>query len=191
MNIPSSPVANRHNPKAAYTKIYEWVLRFGSPTVLSSSCENPILMNYQRLAQSNCWVTISYNRLFDSFLLSASNGIATPAAKLSEINQFLDSVLLRSLSQLDLDPADNAVWTMAQIELTDSELQESEIETAFNRVCKAIDDSAVPILSIIYGGVSVEDASASYEKAQAVSLADWRASLAPWSSLSMEQVICH
>lgn len=50
---------------------------------------------------------------------------------------------------------------MAQIELTDAELQESEIEeTAFNRACKAIDDSAVPILSIIYGGLSVENAIA-------------------------------
>lgn len=56
MNTPFSPVANRHNPKAAYTKIYKWVLRFGSPTLLSSSCENPILLNYQSLAQSNCWV---------------------------------------------------------------------------------------------------------------------------------------
>lgn len=191
MNIPFSPVANRHNPKAAYTKIYEWVLRFGSPTLLSSSCENPILMNYQSLAQSNCWVTIRYVRILDSFWLSASNGIATPAARLSEINQFLDFVLLRSLPQLDLDPADNSIWTMAQIKLTDTELQETEIEIAFNRICKAIDDSAVPILSIIYGGVSVEDAIASYEKAQAVSLADWRASLKPWSSLSIEQVICH
>ena len=40
MNTPFSPIANRHNPKAAYAKIYEWVLRFGSPTILSSSCEN-------------------------------------------------------------------------------------------------------------------------------------------------------
>lgn len=191
MNIPSSPVANRHNPKAAYTKIYEWVLRFESPTLLSSSCENPILMNYQSLAQSNCWVTISYNRLFDSFFLSASNGIATPAAKLSEIKQFLDAVMVRPLSQLALDPADNALWTMTQIELTDTELQESEIETAFNRVCKAIDDSTVPILSIIYGGVSVADAIAAYERSQVVSLADWRASLAPWSSPNQEPVIRH
>ena len=76
MNTAFSPIANRHNPKAAYTKIHEWVLRFGSPTLLSSSCENPILLNYQTLAQSNCWVTISYNRLFNSFFLSASNGIA-------------------------------------------------------------------------------------------------------------------
>ena len=180
MNTPSSPIANRHNPKAAYAKIYEWVLRFDSPTNLSSSCENPILMNYQHLAQSNCWVTISYNRLFNSFFLSASNGIATPAANFPEINQFLDFVSRRALSKLELDPEDNAVWTMAQIELTDAELQESEIETAFNRACKAIDDSAVPILSIIYRGLSVENAIAAYEKAQAVSLADWRASLAPW-----------
>ena len=167
MNIPFSPEANRHNPKAAYTKIYEWVLRFGSPTLLSSSCENPILMNYQTMAQSNCWVTINYDRVFDSFFLSASNGIATPAAKLSEITQFLDAAMVRRLPQLELDPSDYAVWTMAQIELTDDELQESEIETAFNRICKAIDDSAVPILSIIYGGASVEDAIASYEKVHA------------------------
>ena len=191
MNTPFAPVANRHNPKAAYAKIYEWVLRFGSPTLLSSSCENPILMNYQRLAQSNCWVTISYNRLFDSFLLSASNGIATPAAKLSEIKQFLDAAMARRLPQLELDSSDNALWTMVQIELTDTELQETEIETAFNRICKAIDDSAVPILSMIYGGLSVEDAIAAYEKAQGVSLSDWRASFAPWKSPSIEPVICH
>lgn len=147
-------------------------------------------MNYQSLAQSNCWVSISYNRSLDSFLLSASNGIATPAASLPEINQFLDAVMLRSLSQLDLDPADNAVWTMAQIELTDTELQESEIETAFNRACKAIDDSAAPILSMIYGGQSVQEAIAAYEKAQAVSLTDWRASLAPWANQRLGQVIC-
>ena len=169
--------------------IYQWVLRFGSPTILSSSCENPILMNYQSLAQSNCWVTISYNRSFDSFFLSASNGIATPAAKLSEIKQFLDAAMVRCLPQLELDPSDNAVWTMLQIELTDTELQESEIETTFNRICKAIDDSAVPILSMIYGGLSVEDAIAAYEKAQAVSLANWRAAIAPWTSRSIEQVI--
>lgn len=148
-------------------------------------------MNYQCLAQSNCWVTINYNRLFDSFLLSASNGIAIPAAKLSETNRFLDAVLIRPLSQLALDSADNAVWTMAQIELTDTKLQESEIETAFNRACKAIDDSAVPILSIIYGGVSVKNAIDSYEKAQAASLTDWRASIAPWASRSVKLVICH
>jgi len=189
MNTPFSPVANRHNPKAAYTKIYKWVLRFGSPTLLSSSCENPILLNYQSLAQSNCWVTISYNRSFDSFFLSASNGVATPAAKLSEIKQFLDAAVVRRLPQLELDPSDNAVWTMLQIELTDTELQESEIETTFNRICKAIDDSAVPILSMIYGGLSVEDAIAAYEKAQAVSLANWRAAIAPWTSRSIEQVI--
>lgn len=135
MNIPFSPVANRYNPKAAYSKIYEWVLRFGSPTLLSSSCENPILMNYQSLAQSNCWVTINYDRVFDSFFLSASNGIATPAAKLLEIKQFLDAAMVRRLPQLELDPSDNAVWTMAQIELTDAELQETEIEIAFNRIC--------------------------------------------------------
>lgn len=140
--------------------IYQWVLRFGSPTLLSSSCENPILMNYQSLGQSNCWVTISYNRSFDSFFLSASNGIATPVAKLSEIRQFLDAAMVRRLLQIELDPADNAVWTMAQIELTDTELQESEIETAFNRICKTIDDSAVPILSIIYGDRSVHPSSA-------------------------------
>ncbi len=189
MNTPFSPIANRHNPKAAYSMIYQWVLRFGSPTILSSSCENPILMNYQRLAQSNCWVTISYNRSFDSFFLSASNGIATPAAKLSEIKQLLDAAVVRRLPQLELDPSDNAVWTMLQIELTDTELQESEIETTFNRICKAIDDSAVPILSMIYGGLSVEDAIAAYEKAQAVSLANWRAAIAPWTSRSIEQVI--
>lgn len=189
MNTPFSPIANRHNPKAAYSMIYQWVLRFGSPTILSSSCENPILMNYQRLAQSNCWVTISYNRSFDSFFLSASNGVATPAAKLSEIKQFLDAAMVRCLPQLELDPSDNAVWTMLQIELTDTELQESEIETTFNRICKAIDDSAVPILSMIYGGLSVEDAIAAYEKAQAVSLANWRAAIAPWTSRSIEQVI--
>lgn len=189
MNTPFSPIANRHNPKAAYSMIYQWVLRFGSPTILSSSCENPILMNYQRLAQSNCWVTISYNRSFDSFFLSASNGIATPAAKLSEIKQFLDAAMVRCLPQLELDPSDNAVWTMLQIELTDTELQESEIETTFNRICKAIDDSAVPILSMIYGGLSVEDGIAAYEKAQAVSLANWRAAIAPWTSRSIEQVI--
>ncbi len=191
MNTPSSPIANRHNPKAAYAKIYEWVLRFGSPTILSSSCENPILMNYQSLAQSNCWVTINYNRFVDSFLLSASNGIATPAAKLSEINLFLDNALLRELPQLELDPSDNALWTMAQIELTDTELQESEIEMAFNRVCKAIDDSSVPILSMIYGGLTVEDAIAAYEKAQAISLADWRRSISPWQNQDIEEVICH
>ena len=191
MNTAFSPIANRHNPKAAYTKIHEWVLRFGSPTLLSSSCENPILMNYQRLAQSNCWVTISYNRSFDSFFLSASNGIATPAAKLSEIKQFMDAVTLRRLPQLELDPSDNALWTMAQIELTDTELQESEIAAAFNRVCKAIDDSSVPILSMIYGGLTVEDAIAAYEKARAVSLADWRSSISPWPNQDIEQVICH
>lgn len=191
MNTPFSPIANRHNPKAAYAKIFEWVLRFGSPTILSSSCENPILMNYQSLAQSNCWVTISYNRLFDSFLLSASIGIATPAAKLSEINLFLDNALLRELPQLELDPSDNALWTMAQIELTNTELQESEIAAAFNRVCKTIDDSSVPILSMIYGELSVEDAIAAYEKAQAVSLADWRSSISSWPNQDIEQVICH
>lgn len=189
MNTPFSPIPNRHNPKAAYSMIYQWVLRFGSPMILSSSCENPILMNYQCLAQSNCWVTISYNRSFDSFFLSASNGIATPAAKLSEIKQLLDAAVVRRLPQLELDPSDNAVWTMLQIELTDTELQESEIETTFNRICKAIDDSAVPILSMIYGGLSVEDAIAAYEKAQAVSLANWRAAIAPWTSRSIEQVI--
>lgn len=47
MNTPFSPAANRHNPQAAYAKIYEWVLRFGSATVLSSSCENPIVMNFE------------------------------------------------------------------------------------------------------------------------------------------------
>lgn len=191
MNTPFSPVANRHNLKAAYTKIYEWVLRFGSPTVLSSSCEKPTLMNYQCLKQSNCWVTISYNRSFDSFFLSASNGIATPAAKLSEIKQLLDAAMVRRLPQLELDHSDNAVWTMAQIELTDAELQESEIETAFNCVCKAIDDSSMPILSMIYGGLPVEDAIAAYEKAQAVSLADWRSSISPWLNQDIEQVICH
>ena len=191
MNTPFSPIANRHNPKAAYSMIYQWVLRFGSPTILSSSCENPILMNYQRLAQSNCWVTISYNRSFDSFLLSASNGIATPAAKLSEITQFLDAAMVRRLPQLELDPSDNALWTMAQIELTDTELQESEIAAAFNRVCKAIDDSSVPILSMIYGGLTVEDAIAAYEKAQAISLADWRRSISPWQNQDIEEVICH
>lgn len=191
MNTPFSPVANRHNPKAAYTRIYEWVLRLGSPTLLSSSCENPILMNYQRLAQSNCWVTISYNRSFDSFFLSASNGIATPAAKLSEIAQFLDAVVIRSSSQLALDPTDSTVGTIEQIELTDAELLESQIETAFNRACKAIDDSTVPILSMIYGGFSIEDAIAAYEKAQAVSLADWRSSISPWPNQDIEQVICH
>ena len=191
MNTAFSPIANRHNPKAAYSMIYQWVLRFGSPTILSSSCENPILMNYQSLAQSNCWVTISYNRSFDSFLLSASNGIATPAAKLSEITQFLDAAMVRRLPQLELDPSDNALWTMAQIELTDTELQESEIAAAFNRVCKAIDDSSVPILSTIYGGLTVEDAIAAYEKAQAVSLPDWRSSISPWSNQDIEQVICH
>ena len=191
MNTPFSPIANRHNPKAAYAKIYEWVLRFGSPTILSSSCENPILMNYQSLAQSNCWVTINYNRSFDSFFLSASNGIATPAAKLSEIKQFLDAAMARRLPQLELDSSDNALWTMVQIELTDTELQETEIETAFNRICKAIDDSAVPILSIIYGGLSVEEAIAAYEKARAVSLADWRSSISPWPNQDIEQVICH
>ncbi len=191
MNTPFSPIANRHNPKAAYSMIYQWVLRFGSPTLLSSSCENPILLNYQSLAQSNCWVTISYNRSFDSFFLSASNGIATPPAKLSEINLFLDNALLRELPQLELDPSDNALWTMAQIELTDTELQESEIATVFNRVCKAIDDSSVPILSMIYGGLTVEEAIAAYEKAQAISLADWRRSISPWSNQDIEQVICH
>lgn len=191
MNTPFSPIANRHNPKAAYSMIYQWVLRFGSPTILSSSCENPILMNYQRLAQSNCWVTISYNRSFDSFFLSASNGIATPAAKLSEITQFLDAAMVRRLPQLELDPSDNALWTMAQIELTDTELQESEIAAAFNRVCKAIDDSSVPILSMIYGGLTVEDAIAAYEKAQAISLADWRRSISPWQNQDIEEVICH
>ena len=97
--------------------------------------------------------------------------------------------MVRCLPQLELDPSDNAVWTMLQIELTDTELQESEIETTFNRICKAIDDSAVPILSMIYGGLSVEDAIAAYEKAQAVSLANWRAAIAPWTSRSIEQVI--
>ena len=191
MNTPFSPIANRHNPKAAYSMIYQWVLRFGSPTILSSRCENPILMNYQRLAQSNCWVTINYDRVFDSFFLSASNGIATPAAKLSEITQFLDAAMVRRLPQLELDPSDNALWTMGQIELTDTELQETEIETAFNRICKAIDDSAEPILSMIYGGLTVEDAIAAYEKAQAVSLADWRSSISPWPNQDIEQVICH
>jgi len=171
--------------------IYQWVLRFGSPTILSSSCENPILMNYQRLAQSNCWVTISYNRSFDSFFLSASNGIATPAAKLSEIKQLLDAAVVRRLPQLELDPSDNALWTMAQIELTNTELQELEIASAFNRVCKAIDDSSVPILSMIYGGLTVEDAIAAYEKAQAISLADWRRSISPWQNQDIEEVICH
>lgn len=191
MNTPFSPIANRHNPKAAYSMIYQWVLRFGSPTILSSSCENPILMNYQRLAQSNCWVTINYDRVFDSFFLSASNGIATPAAKLSEITQFLDAAMVRRLPQLELDPSDNALWTMAQIELTDTELQESEIAAAFNRVCKAIDDSSVPILSMIYGGLTVEDAIAAYEKTQAISLADWRRSISPWQNQDIEEVICH
>ncbi len=191
MNTPFSPIANRHNPKAAYSMIYQWVLRFGSPTILSSSCENPILMNYQRLAQSNCWVTISYNRSFDSFFLSASNGIATPAAKLSEIKQLLDAAVVRRLPQLELDPSDNALWTMAQIELTNTELQELEIASAFNRVCKAIDDSSVPILSMIYGGLTVEDAIAAYEKAQAISLADWRRSISPWQNQDIEEVICH
>ena len=191
MNTPFSPIANRHNPKAAYSMIYQWVLRFGSPTILSSSWENPILMNYQRLAQSNCWVTISYNRSFDSFFLSASNGIATPAAKLSEIKQLLDAAVVRRLPQLELDPSDNALWTMAQIELTNTELQELEIASAFNRVCKAIDDSSVPILSMIYGGLTVEDAIAAYEKAQAISLADWRRSISPWQNQDIEEVICH
>lgn len=191
MNTSTSQMPNRHNPKAAYSKIYQWVLRFGSPTILSSSCENPILMNYQCLAQSNCWVTISYNRLCDSFFLSTSNGIATPAAKHFEIYQFLDSVVIRSSSQLALDPDDNTVGTIEQIELTDTELHQSQIEMAFNRACKAIDDSTVPILTLIYGGGSVQEAIAAYDKAQAISLADWRASLAPWPNQSLGQVICH
>ncbi len=191
MNTPSFPMANRHNPKAAYSMLYTWLLRFGSPTLVSSSCENPIVMNYQSLAHSNCWVIINLNRVFNSFFISASNGIATPAAKMTEIMQFLDAVIVRPLSQLVLDDADNAVWTTEQIELTDAELQESEIETAFNRACKTIDDSSVPILSIIYGGLSVENAIAAYDKAQAVSLANWRASLAPWPRLNIEPMICH
>ena len=99
--------------------------------------------------------------------------------------------MVRRLPQLELDPSDNALWTMAQIELTNTELQELEIASAFNRVCKAIDDSSVPILSMIYGGLTVEDAIAAYEKAQAISLADWRASLAPWDCHSIEPVTSH
>lgn len=114
-----------------------------------------------------------------------------PVAKLSEIAQFLDAVVIRSSSQLALDPTDSTVGTTEQIELTDAELLESQIETAFNRACKAIDDSTVPILSMIYGGLSIEDAIAAYEKAQAVSLADWRSSISPWPNQDIEQVICH
>ena len=191
MNTNPSPMANRHNPKAAYTKIYEWVLRLESPTILSSSCENPILMNYQSLAQSNCWVTINYNRLFHSFLFTVTNGIVTPPAKLPEINQFLDAVMVRPLSRLELDPVDYAVWTMEQIELTEAELQESEIETAFNRACRSIDDSTVPILLMIYGNLSVQDAITAYQNAQAVSQADWRASFVSLARRGTEQVTYH
>lgn len=110
---------------------------------------------------------------------------------MTELKQFLDAVTLRRLPQLELDSSDNALWTMAQIELTNTELQESEIAAAFNRVCKAIDDSSVPILSMIYGGLTVEDAIAAYEKAQAISLADWRRSISPWQNQDIEEVICH
>jgi hypothetical protein len=176
MDISSLPIANCDNPKSAYGKIYEWVLRLGSPTVLSSSCENPILMNYQHLRNCNCWVTICYDRLFNAFHIAVTSGVTTPIDKQPKIIQFLNVIVEKSQSPLEFDPSDKAVWTTQSIELTDTELHESEIEMAFNRACKAIDDSAAPILSIIYGDMTVQEAVAAYEKAQALSLTDW------WSS---------
>jgi len=138
-------------------------------------------------ARLSCFIGFIY--LIDSMTMPSFSQITLHDGHLCRLS--LDNALLRELPQLELDPSDNALWTMAQIELTDTELQESEIEMAFNRVCKAIDDSSVPILSMIYGGLTVEDAIAAYEKAQAISLADWRRSISPWQNQDIEEVICH
>lgn len=191
MSTSSYRIANRHDPDAAIGKIYEWLRRSSSPTIFSLNCEYPAMMQYQSMAHANCWVTISYHQSLNLFSVVGSNDIATLPAKQAEIECFLDAINEKSLSPLILDPSDNAVWTMQEIELTDEELQDSEIERAFNLTCKVIDDSTLPILSMMYSGMSVQEAIATYNQAQAVPLVDWQALFTSWTCSSMKQATYH
>lgn len=175
-------IANQDNSAAIFHKTIQWISQTGSQFLVSSSCTNPILMTYQSLTNTNCWMMIHYSREDHALCFTVSNGLAIPPAKLPLVLDFLEAINRHSPYKLEFDYKDNAIWAGLFSQLTDAELQDEDIEGPFNVACKMIDDSTVPLLTMIYGNTLLADAVTSYEKALKISPTNWRSSIEPWQS---------
>ncbi len=191
MHAHSSLIANRDNPAAVLHKTIQWISQTGSQFLVSSSCKNPIVMTYQSLRNTNFCALIHLSREENILCFTVSNGLAIPPCKLPLVLDFLDAINQHSPYKLEFDHKDSAIWTSLFIKLTDEELQDADIEDPFNFACKMIDDSTVPLLTMIYGNNSLQDAISAYDKALAISPTAWRASIEPWPSKRKAIEMCH
>lgn len=168
-------LANANKLRGAISKVLHWLEFNGNPCQINGSCTRPILMTYKEQMNANCWVMIMFDREYRSIKFSISNGVKVPLALIPKAQEFIDTIKRNAFTPLALDLEQCIIWAAGALRIDEADFGDDEIAYVFNTICKAVDDSTTPFLSLIHGNKTMEEAIADFEAAQQVSISDWSA----------------
>lgn len=168
-------LANANKLRGAISKVLHWLEFNGNPCQINGSCTRPILMTYKEQMNANCWVMIMFDGEYRSIKFSISNGVKVPGALIQTAQEFINAIKRNAFTPLALDLEQSIIWAAGAIRIDETDFGDDEIACVFNTICKAVDDSTTPFLSLIHGNKTMEEAIADFEAAQKVSIADWSA----------------
>lgn len=168
-------IANAQKLREALAKVLDWLESNGNPCQVNTSCSRPVLMTYKEQKNANCWVMIMFDREYKSIKFSISNGVKVPAAQILRAQEFIDTIKRNAFTPLDLDLDQFIIWAAGALRIDGTDFGDDDIACVFNTICKAVDDSTPPFLSLIYGNKAIEDAVADFETAQKISISEWSA----------------
>ncbi len=169
--------ANANKLRESITKVLHWLELNEYSCHVISSCTRPILMTYKAQKNANCWVMIMFDRDYKSIKFSISNGIKVPLAQIKKAQEFIGAFKGKAFSPLTLDLDKSIIWATGAIRIDEEDLRDDEISFVFHVICKAFDDCTPPLLSLIFGNMSIEDAIMDFEAAQKISISEWNADI--------------
>lgn len=162
----TTSIANANDPIEAFRKMAYWFHNKGWACFLNATPNRePYVMAYTDNEVASALIVGQVDGQTKTMNFKVRLGIKIPAHATSKVQAFIDQANAFALAPLELIPELQTVAATARIQLTNKALEDAEIDRAIIATCQTIDRCAHPILSIIFGNDSIEQAFESFKLA--------------------------
>lgn len=162
----TTPIANANDPIEAFRKMAYWFHNRGWACFLNATPDRePYVMAHTDGEVASALIVGQVDGQTKTVNFKVRLGIKIPAHAASKVQSFIDQANEFALAPIELIPELQTVAATARIQLTKKALEDAEIDHAIMATCQTIDRCAHPILSIIFGNDSIEQAFESFKLA--------------------------
>ena len=166
----TAPIANANNPIEAFRKLAYWFHDRGWGCFLNATPNRePYVMAYTDGQFASALIVGQVDGQTKTMNFKAQLSIKTPVHATSKVQAFIDQANAFALAPIELIPELQSVAATAHIQLTNKALEDTEIERAIMATSQTIDRCTHPIMSIIFGNNSIEEACESFRLASQTS----------------------